>query len=343
MIGAVMRDIANNKPKQTQHNLPVKVGRTTIPRVELDDRAPQLNSAGLLDLVHAIFTYFARWDNPHDPVLATLWAASTWFREPANDGKSGPLRFKAHPRLMMIAPPGSGKTRIMKITRAFSNDPTGIVKAPVTAPGVRDALDAGRTIFLDEIDRQIGAGRAHMDVQALISAYEADTGSLNGRGGVNEQNIFGPMMLAAKPKLLTGTNGYIEDLFERSFILNPVKWTGDPIPDLNDEFDDWADDISKVLKLWGATSVLAADGKNVWPIHTVPKVLTSRMREISQPFLAVADRAVDPDVLDLEGKDIRWALAARTAVKERLLDHGENGNAILAGVADRMLKLGVKL
>lgn len=297
-----------------------------------------LNTALVLDTVHAVFSHWARWKDPKWTDIFSLWTASTWFAD-ANDR----LLFTSHPRLFPIADKGSGKTRMMKITRAMSRNPTGIVKAPVTAPGVRDALVAGRTVFLDEIDRQTGKGMGHLDLQSLISAYEADTASLNGQGGYNEQSIFGPMMLAAKPRILTGTNGYIEDLFERSFVITPQQ-SREEIADLKDDFFYSTAQISRVLKIWGASS-RPGEGEepHLWPIHSVPKALDSRMREISQPLLAVADRAVDPALMDAEGGDMRWALRAREAVQEVLLGRGRNGAEILADVVARLEQIGAQL
>jgi hypothetical protein len=230
----------------------------------------------------------------------------------------------------------------MKITRAMSRNPTGIVKAPVTAPGLREALHSGRTVFLDEYDRQTGRGMAHLDVQSVVSAYEADTGSLNAVGGVNEQNLFGPMMLAAKDGILTQTNGHLEDLFERSFIVPTVKHAdpNDPIPDFDDDFNEITAAFSRGLKMWSA-ALRPEPGKKLRPIHSVPKDLTARMRQISLPLLAVADRAVDPAVIRAEGEDLRWAIKARSAVKNVLLGHGNDGPSIMEDISERFARLGI--
>ena len=307
------------------------------------DNAPMTDSAMLLDIARTILTHYARFQSPEHADIATLWLASTWMTD-----ASDRLLFAAHPRLFMIADKGSGKTRIMKVVRAMSRNSTGIVKAPVTAPGLKEALDAGMTVFLDEVDRQIGRGMGHLDVQSVISAYEADTGSLNARGGYNEQNLFGPMMLAAKPRIVNGTGGYIEDLFERSFILTPAKWTdpNDPIPDLDDLFFKVTGDIPTAFKIW-AEAVrwqLASERKTaLWPIHTVPKALTARQREISLALLAVADRAVSPEVIAEHGSDTRWAVKGRNAVQKVLLGRAENGPAIMSDIAKQLRRSGVKI
>lgn len=322
----------------------VKAARITPSRLERHENRdlPEVNAADLLDLTFKVLTYWARWQSSQHADIAALWTASTWFAD-ANDR----LLFPSHPRLFMIGDMGSGKTRAMKLVRGMSRNPTGIVKAPVTAPGLRDALDSGHTVFLDEIDRQVGRGMGHLDVQSLISAYEADTGSLNGRGGVNEQDIFGPMMLAAKPRIMTGTGGYIDDLFERSFILTPRahRNPNDPIPELDEKFEYIIARLGQAYKAWGAAvrwSEYAQDHEKIWPIHDVPQALTARQREISLPLLAVADRAVDPNLVQSHGQDLRWALRGRNAVKKILLGHADNGNVILADVRRTLRGMGVR-
>lgn len=330
------QDIARTDPEYKPAGTAVAVP-SVIRKVSLTPQRPVLNTARVLDHVRTILAYWARWDTEHQLNVATLWVASTWFTN--NDGQ---LAFTAHPRLFFIAPPTSGKTRAMKLIRSMSKDPTGIVKAPVTAPGVRDALRAGRTVFLDEIDRQIGKGGGHLDIQSLISAYEADTASLNGRGGYNEESIFGAMALGAKPRILTGTNGYIEDLFERSFIMTPHK-SGEVIPRLDEKFEMAVEYMPRVLEIWAEAVRTDMEGKHLWPIHDVPESLEDRQREISEPLLAVADRAVDPDVLAAEGADTRWAVIGREAVQGMLLGHGSDGADILADITGRLQALGMDI
>jgi hypothetical protein len=180
-----------------------------------------------------------------------------------------------------------------------------------------------------------------MDVQSIISAYERDTASLNGRGGYNEQSLFGPMALAAKTRILTSTGGWIDDLFERAFIVETEKYTeqDDPIPDLDDQFDEIMGMVQDAMGIW-AELVRPPKGL-LRPIHSVPKALTARDREISGALLTVADRAVDPKVMEDTGSDVRWALRGREAVQAVLLGHGENGAEIIADLAKRMKVIGV--
>ncbi len=300
-------------------------------------RKKELNPALLLDIMHRAATYWARWREPWEADIAVLWAASTWMAD-----EEGTLLFDAHGRLMFIAPKGSGKTQDMKIIGSMSKNPTGIVKAPVTPYGLRNALAEGKTVRLDEVDRLVGAGRANEGIQSIISAYERETASLDGQGGgANEHSLFGPMILAAKPRILTHTGGWLEDLFERSFILSPEKHAdqNDPIPDFDAQYDEIMGRIPKVLGMW-AEQVRPEEGR-LRPVHAIPKALTSRARQIAGPLLAVADRAVDPELMESAGQDIRWALRGREAVQACLLNHGENGSEILSDLSERMKGMGI--
>jgi hypothetical protein len=320
---------------------------TEIAPVNLEEQqdVPTLNAAKMLDHIEHVLNYWARFENPHHATLIALWIASTWMTDGDHDHPT--LLFDAHPRLFMIADKGSGKTRVMKLVRSMARNSTGIAKPPYTGPGVRNALAAGKTVLLDEFDREVGKGMAHLDVQGQVSAYEAETESLNGVGGVNEPPIFGPMMLAAKPRILTGTNEFIEDLFERSFIIPIKKYAlqNDPIPDLDEDFNKVVRPLGKVLEIWAEAIRPGTDDEGnlikLRPIHTVPVKLTARMREISSSLLAVADRAVDPDVMAATGSDTRWAVKGRTAVQNVLLGHGDNGAELIAELDSRFKELGI--
>ena len=303
-----------------------------------------LPTAAICDFVHRILRHWARWENPHWIDLAALWIVHTWFTD--TDDR---LMFANTARLFAIAPKGSGKTRIGQLVNALSREGTGIVKG-VTFPGARDAILAGATLILDEADRVFGRGMRNLDLQTLISAYEADTVSLNGKnGGYNRQAIFGPVMLMSKPAILTTTNENLEDLFERSFIITPRKFRPTPadpeIPELGEDFTRAVTQVRRLLKTWSASVRNEADenGK-LWPIHKDwwPAGMDSRMKEISRPLLTVADRAVDPGLIKANGSDVRWALRGRNAVANVLLGHGTDGKEIIAEVTRMFKEMGIE-
>jgi hypothetical protein len=98
--------------------------------------------------------------------------------------------------------------------------------------------------------------------------------------------------------------------------------------------------MEKIQQVMGMWSEAARPNKGLLrPIHTMPKALTARDREISSSLLAVADRAVDPKLIDEQGQDLRWAIRGRTAVQNVLLGHGDNGPAIIADINKRLKAL----
>jgi hypothetical protein len=249
-----------------------------------------------------------------------LWAAHTWFRK-----IDGSLAFDCSPRWLAIAPPESGKTRIARILRALSYEPTPLVRGVVTAPGVREALKEDKTLFLDEAHRLFGRGHAKEELQAILTGgYTPDGGSLNGRGGYNPADDFGPVALCAQPAIMTQTNGYLEDLFTRAFIIYPQHWTPGPgeaqIPDLDNEFTYRCEKATDKLALWAAEH--RTMGK-LAPLYGVPDSLSSRNREIASTLIAVADRAVNPELTEEDEEFYKWPMIARRATERMLTGRGD--------------------
>lgn len=293
-----------------------------------------MNGAAILDLVHMIHEYYGRWKYPEWTDVATLWCAHTWFRD-----MDGQLMFDSSGRLGYVAPPGSGKSRLMRTTRAMSCNPTKLVSTDVTAPGVRMALHNGMTVFLDEFHRTVGAGRGKEALQSIVTGgYDHEGGSLNGIGGVNEQGNFGPIAFAAQPRIITGTQDMVKDIFERSFMILPEA-AHDQVPDLDAQFSERTTKAARALELWAAEErpYAAEDGK-FWPVHEVPSTLRNRARQIAMPLLAVADRAVDPKLTEGDGLDLRWATRARESVQAVLLGVG-SPKRVMAEVEEEFRKM----
>lgn len=297
-----------------------------------------VNSARLLDTMHWMFAQYGRWPSPASLDLAVLWAASTHFRD-----VHGNLVFAAHPRLFFIAPKGSGKSRLMEEVGSVCHDWTGLVDTMVTAPGLREALYHGMTITLDEFDREIGSGRANMEIQKFVAAYKESSGSLDARGGgLNQQSSFGAMMLGAKERILTATGGWVDDLFERSFIITPER-SPEKIPHMDGEYEKLSAAIRNGLAWWGESERPDDPKEKLWPIHDVPEKLTGRQLEISEALFAVADRAIDPEKIANEGSDVRWAIRARDAAEAVLVGHGDSAPEIMDDIAAQLAAMGVEL
>lgn len=282
------------------------------------------DGAHAMDYVWKILAYYARWNCPEEITAVASWVMHTWcdYAGSGVNGGDGRLCFAASPRLLFVGEQNTGKSRKEQLIRALVRNPTGRVSGIVTAYGVRNVLNLGQTVILDEAQRYFGAGRGKEDLQGIIAGgYIHDGVSLTGKQGKDEQSIFGPICLAAKPEIMTMTNDMLTDLFSRCFIIYTQEWEPTPedpgIPDLDDQFEFRAAEVRTLLGAWAAYHRPPAS-RRLWAIHTIPETLTTRNREISQTLFAVADRATDPELTAHGGVDLRWAVATRDAVMKVL-------------------------
>jgi hypothetical protein len=308
------------------------------------------NGAEFLFITRRILAHWARWpgqSTENDPSwvldLATLYVALTHFVNDENE----PL-FNAIPHFMVIAEKGSGKTRAMKVMRSLVRDST-IIASRYTMPGIRDALHAGKTPFLDEAQRAFGRGTANQAIQSILaSSYSADSGTLDGIGGLNEREAFGSMILAAQPKIVTNTNDNLDDLFERSVMVEWEK-SFDDIPELDNQFLTLTEAFRNVLSVWGLSQSPRPTRENKKPklfaIHSMPDELSARSAEIANPLLAVADRAQNPEIAanDPTGYDYRWAITAREAVVQAFKGHGSDPSTVVSDVKSQLEAMGLKI
>jgi hypothetical protein len=326
-------------------------GTVPITPMDLNMDVPEMDSSTLLNYICQVLGQYARFEKPEHIITIALWAASTWFVEPTATGMdNGKLMFEAHPRLMLIAEKSSGKNRVMKILRRLVRNPSIIGTGVVTSYGVRNELSAGRTVFLDEYHKRVGStGKKQSDLQEDVLAYSREAGSIDGRGGaVNEQSLFGAIVIAAQPSIRHGLQGEaLDDLFDRCFII-PMPHHTDPkdrIPHLDEEFERKCKDLHDCLELWGAALYEGMAGqmsKKYLPIHPMPENLyasSARLMEISEVLAAVADRAINPDVMEANreatgvASDTEWAKKCRNAVQVVKLGHSNDPRAMLARLA----------
>jgi hypothetical protein len=266
-------------------------------------------------------------------VLATLYVAGTHFRD--DDDK--PL-FAAWARWLLIGPKGSGKNRAMKAMHSLVFQPTPIAFS-YTQFGVRDALHNNMTPFLDEYHKKVNTGKANQQTQAtVLGSYSDEAGTLDGQGGYNEKDAFGPMVLAAQPQIVTNTNDMLDDLFERSFIIEIEKSYREDIPRLDQTFYSISEGLKDLLAMWAAQERPQPSNEDkhpkLWPLYGIPKGLEPRQAEISETLLSVADRA-----MAFEG-DKRWAILARMAITDKFIGHGGTGQQIIKDVRARMVAKG---
>jgi hypothetical protein len=301
------------------------------------------NGARYLDLARLFLGNYIRWPDPESLDIAALYVAATHFVDDDGD----PL-FNAWPRFFLIGRKGSGKTRAMKVMRGLTREPT-IVAWRYTFPGVRDQLHNHKVPVLDELHHAIGGLRGTKNealLSVILGSYSAEGGSLDGIGNANERQAFGPMILGAQPQIITQTNDGLTDLFERSFMVTMEK-AYENLPEIDDQFAILGENFNNLLDVWAAYERPIPTNLNkkpkLWPIHSLPDELTDRAAEISTPLLAVADRAVDPDVVEQNGHDIRWALIAREAVVKVLKGHGNNPSTIVGDIESKLGAMGLDL
>lgn len=344
---AVKAEKPGVQPRPTGKQLATANAFTMAPREDgsLDLRhASKSEPEGgrFLDMTRIILGGYARWPSAWSLNLAAIYVALTHFVD--DDGE--PL-FDAIPHWLIVGPKGSGKTQGMKVMRALMRDTT-IIATNYTMAGIRDALHAGKVPFLDELHKAFGvSGRANNPVKSIIlGSYSAESGSLDGIGGYNPREAFGPMVLAAQPKLLTHLGEELDDLFERSVI---VEWrkSFEDIPPLDDQFRELTSGVRMLLEVWGASERPIPTSGNPKPklrnMHGIPDELKARAAEITDPLLAVADRAVDPAVVEENGNDIRWALIAREAVLAAFRGHGSNPSGIADDIEAKMKGMGLSI
>jgi len=302
--------------------------------VPYDQRSVDLSGTGhtepdgaeLLDYLWKILRYYARWNGPEEIAVTAGWIMHTWldYAGSGMNGGNGRLAVACSPRLALIGAMNTGKSRKETLLRELSRNATGRVSGVVTAPGVRNVLNQGQTVILDEAHRIFGsAGTAKMDLQGIIAGgYVHDGVSLTGWHGKDEQSIFGPIAYAAKPEIITMTNDLLADLFSRSFIIYTQQWEpseeDSAIPDLDDRFEAICEAARVRLGQWAAWH-RPPSSRKLWAIHSMPATLSTRNREIAQTLFAVADRCTDPTLTTRGGVDLRWAIAMRNSVIKVLL------------------------
>ncbi len=282
----------------------------------------RINGARVLDMIDLGLQHYARWEQDEWRWMTALWIAHTYF---TNDEDR--LAFAATPRWLAIAPPKQGKSRMLKLIAAMSRNGKGPVTGVVTAPGVRNAIDKGFTVVIDEAHRLFGTrGTAREDLQAVITGgYTPEGGSLNGVGGVNDQSNFGPVALGAQPRIELAGDA-LEDLLTRSFLVRPQR-SADRIPQLDEAFTTSAGFASKAMSYWGAQN-RPDPGKKLWPLSGMPDELTDRDYEIASPLIAVGDRAEDFREDCPPGDRFRWADRARGASLMMLTDTGDTSKVM---------------
>lgn len=298
--------------------------------------------ARYLDRTRSFLRYYAHWPNEETLTLATLWVAMSHFVDDEGD----PV-FSAVPHFLLVGKHGTGKTRMMQEMQAVLRNPSPI-SFDYTMRGIRETLHNHSQPILDELHRKIGGrtGTTNSSIQSVIAgSYKSGMGTLDGIGGLNAQSAFGQILMAAQPRIITNTNDQLDDLFERSILLETEK-SFDPVPPLDENFSIIGRNLHDILSVWGAaerpTPTKANPNPRLWPLHALPSELTARTAEISEPLLAVADRAIDYTGTTEAGQ-ARWAIDARDAVVKVFKGHGNDPSTLVDDVEARMTAMGMDL
>ena len=311
---------------------------TIIPQ-DLNVEVPAVPAHMLIMKICRILVTYARFQRSEDVVTLAMWIASTWFVEPTSEQGmiNGMLMFEAHLRVLLIGVPESGKNRVMKIMRRLVRNPSIIGTGKVTAVGVRNLLNHGKTVFIDEFHKRVGTtGRRNFDLQEDILAYSREAGSIDGLNGEdNERDMFGPIVLAAQPSILKGMQGdALKDLFQRCLIIT-LHPADDVVPGSDAQFERDCADTRTALELWGAglyQQMRGQESMKYAAIHSMPRNFKGRRLECADVLCAVADRAVNPVKVAAGDQDTEWAKITRDAAQLLLYGRG-NVEEVAANLA----------
>lgn len=342
-------DAVHGRPKPTKKQLrtanaaatpEARKGNGKLDLRHINKQTPE--GARYLDRTRSFLRYYAHWPNEETLTLATLWVAMSHFVD--DDGEQ---LFSAVPHMLLVGKHGTGKTRMMQEMSAVLRNPTALATR-YTMPGIRDALHNHYVPVLDELHRTIGgrSGRENNAVQGVIAgAYKSGSGTLDGIGGMHQQAAFGQILMAAQPQIITNTNDLLDDLLERSIMIETEK-SFDEVPPLDENFNVIGKNLHDILEVWGAAERPVPTKQNpkpkLWPVHALPGELQARTAEISEPLLAVADRAIDY-MGQTEADQARWAIEGRAAVVKVFKGHGNDPSTLVDDVEARMTAMGMDL
>lgn len=309
----------------------------------------KMNGALLAFRLMDILGYYAEYPTVSDLILTVTWIMSTWLRNP-----EGGLAFKVHPRWFAIGEKGSGKSRMMEEVDALAYRSSGPM-SNVTSAFVRDAIADNETVLLEEAQRLFQRGGGKIEIQSATTAHKETARSGDGRGGLNNRSLYGPMGLVARPSIIYATGGMedgaLADLFSRALPLIRTVPASRIIPDQDESWDFLMSRFRAMLAAWGAQNSPRASEDDprprLWPIHkdatgnALPGITSGRQREIAMAHLAVADRLVSPRMILEKGQDTRWAEMTRKAIRDAFRGKSEHGSDLIAEIEAHFRKMNV--
>lgn len=250
----------------------------------------QIDGAMLMDVIVRGLREYMRFEREDYALMIAAWIAHTHFVS-----EEGKLLLPFSPRLMVMADPSSGKTRLLEILKRLVFQGIGPVSGDVTGPGVRNALEKHHTVLLDEVHLYIST----RGIKSYANQYTPEGGSLNGIDGINSQATYGPMAMAGIREKLEDSRLYERVMFDlltrciTVYLKKKKKDKLDPLPKLDEAFIKSATDAGKALSFWGAQCRPDDPDKKLWPLWDLPEELESRNWDMAAAMCAVADRAID--------------------------------------------------
>lgn len=235
-------------------------------------------------------SWLARYVGAEDAALdlITLWAAHTWYREPASGGGLGRLSFRATPRLFLLSDePGSGKTLVLQLLSEICANTFGVDEEPTEYGLVSALADENATVLLDEGDILFGRGSRKEGVRAVVNAgYSGQATKKTGRNGGTRKCVFGPIALAALSRMATATDGTLSATFSRAICVEMKRGRPAEDPDTRSESDG---EVARKALAWLA----GVTREKVLAMACSPALdlagLEGRSAQIWRPLFAVAD------------------------------------------------------
>ncbi|MFD4672397.1 DUF3631 domain-containing protein [Lentzea sp. NPDC058450] len=239
-----------------------------------------LHGAQILDDVQAFLSRYNAFPDEHCAPMLALWYAHTWAAE----------HFYITPRLVLSsAEPGSGKTRVLEVSRHLVRTPEMTFSA--TPAALFRMVGAGPlTILFDEVDAIFdNKGGGNEDLRALVNAgYKRSATVARCKGDAGNMVIERFPVYA--PAALAGIAGNMPDtITTRAITIHMRRRRPDERvePFRERKVEEQSAPIREALATW-----MEVVGERVGAAYPdMPEGVTDRAAEIWEPLLAIADMA----------------------------------------------------
>jgi Protein of unknown function (DUF3631) len=215
-----------------------------------DARAAEI-IAESLRYAERVLTRHVSWPSPHALDTVLLWCLHANARDRDSESGTGPLIWRASPRLMLTSKVrGSGKSTGLDLIGILVGSRAGRLTR-VTAPGFAKLMakfqEAG---ILDEAKMIFGNGQKSLDLQGmLLTGYTKRANSLTAHNGGQLESVFGAVAYAGKDNLITTASDGIQDLLDRSMIIR-MRRPSHHYPDIDEVAEQAAELAYQGMATW---------------------------------------------------------------------------------------------